>query len=218
MAIRRTAGGNLVGVGIPEGRAAGVRLPERRRRAGGGVPVGRAAAGTAGGRAGWGWLAVGRSAVRGAGWRVAGIARGMAWAWRAARYGTCCWAVRASWWRCLCVTRFRVRLQVEGRFRWAAADHRWGHPVHEEVLDPVVARHSASPPLAGLSPKVRENIRGVEVQLSAVSLSNADWRSAGYSLVNSTHRPSAGWWKPRRRACSHWRVTPRRLASTGSAP
>ena len=43
-------------------------------------------------------------------------------------------------------------------------------------------------------------------------------RSAGYGLVNSTQRPSAGWAKPSERACSHCRVSPSRWASVGSAP
>ena len=55
-------------------------------------------------------------------------------------------------------------------------------------------------------------------QASARSTASAPARSAGYSLVNSTQRPSAGCGKPSRTACSHCRSTPRRAASVGSAP
>src|SRR5690606_41887231 len=48
--------------------------------------------------------------------------------------------------------------------------------------------------------------------------SSAAARSAGYSLVTATSRPCRGWAKPSRTACSHWRVSPSRSASTGSAP
>src|SRR5690606_25265768 len=48
--------------------------------------------------------------------------------------------------------------------------------------------------------------------------SSAAARSAGYSLVTTTGRPSRGWANPSRTAWSHWRVSPRRRARTGSAP
>ena len=65
-------------------------------------------------------------------------------------------------------------------------------------------------PLVGLVPG--------RVQLAARRVSSAPARSAGGSLTYSTQRPSPGWWKPRRWACSHWRVRPRVRASVGSAP
>ena len=65
-------------------------------------------------------------------------------------------------------------------------------------------------PLLGLVPG--------RVQLAARRVSSAPARSAGGSLTYSTQRPSPGWWKPSRWACSHWRVRPRVRASVGSAP
>ena len=55
-------------------------------------------------------------------------------------------------------------------------------------------------------------------QFPSSSSSRACARSAGYGLVNSTHRPSSGCAKARLRACSHCRVKPSRLARVGSAP
>ena len=55
-------------------------------------------------------------------------------------------------------------------------------------------------------------------QLSARRMSRAWARSAGYSLVNVTSRPSAGCANVRLTACSHCRVRPSLAASTGSAP
>lgn len=49
-------------------------------------------------------------------------------------------------------------------------------------------------------------------------ISRAADRSSGYSLMNSTVRPSAGWANDNARACSHCRCSATFFASTGSAP
>ncbi len=53
---------------------------------------------------------------------------------------------------------------------------------------------------------------------AADTRSRARCRSAGYGLSKLTHRPSSGWAKDSRTACSHCRSSPRRLDSVGSAP
>ena len=81
--------------------------------------------------------------------------------------------------------------------------------------------HLAFTEATGWLPQVRSAADGLPAArrgAHSCSRSSARARSAGYGLVNSTHRPSAGCSKPSSRACSHCRSSRSRFASTGSAP